>query len=88
MFALAAGVNLVELPAGPPGGPGGTNGFLQWAASRSSWSTVPDGTRFSPRIDGRRSVARIVADEHLNLARTKKQLRDTLDRKLLVRVAN
>jgi len=86
VVALAAGVTLVEVPAGAPGGPARRQWHIALGGKPVQSVDSPGWHSFLAAIDGRRSVAQIAADQHLNLARIKRQLRDMLDRKLLIRV--
>jgi asparagine synthase (glutamine-hydrolysing) len=86
VVALAAGVNLIELQAGVSGEPARRRWYLAMGGKPAEPVDNPGWHSFLAALDGRKSIWRIAADQHLNVARTKKRLRDVIDRKLVVRV--
>lgn len=83
---LARGVSLVTAAAGAPGSPAPRRCYLARDGKPFADVGSPGWQAFLAAVDGRQSVARIIADHGLNAARTKKQIRDALERNLLVRV--
>jgi asparagine synthase (glutamine-hydrolysing) len=83
---LAPGVSLIEMPAGAPGAAASKRYCLARDGMPFEDVGSPGWRAFLAAADGRRSVARIIADHGLNAARTKRQIRDALERNLLVRV--
>ena len=86
VVALALGVSLVAMNP-ESNQPARHRWYLATGGTPVEAIDSPGWHAFLTALDGRRSIAQIAAEHQLNLTRTRKWVRDALDRKLLVRVA-